>query len=52
MSIDLMRRRMLAAAFAIAGLAADGAMANVPYVSNRLVSVDVYDRVDSSARSA
>ncbi|MFO1303170.1 MAG: hypothetical protein U1F54_05520 [Burkholderiales bacterium] len=49
MSIDLMRRRMLAAAFAIAGLAAGGAMANVPYVSNRLVSVDVYDRVDSSA---
>ena len=49
MSIDLMRRRMLAAAFVVAGLAAGGALAHMPSVGNRLVSVDVYDRVDSSA---
>ena len=49
MSIDLMRRRMLAAAFAITGLAAGAAMAQSPYVGNRLVNVDVYDRVDGTA---
>ena len=49
MSIDIMRRRMLAAAFAITGLAAGAAMAQSPYVGNRLVNVDVYDRVDRTA---
>ncbi len=56
MSIDFMRRRMLAAAFAIAGLAAGGAMAqptqpmSVPaFVKSRLVQVDVYDRNDGRA---
>jgi hypothetical protein len=49
MSIDFMRRRMLAAAFAIAGLAASSAMAQSPYVGNRLVNVDVYDRVAGTA---
>ena len=49
MSIDIMRRRVLAAAFAITGLAAGGAMAQSPYVANRLVNVDVYDRVDGAA---
>ena len=49
MSIDAMRRRMLAAAFAIAGLAAGSALAQSPYVGSRLVNVDVYDRVDGTA---
>jgi hypothetical protein len=49
MSIDFMRRRVLAAAFAIAGLAAGNALAQSPYVGSRLVNVDVYDRVDGTA---
>jgi hypothetical protein len=49
MSIDIMRRRVLAAAFAITGLAAGAALAQSPYVGNRLVNVDVYDRVDGTA---
>ena len=49
MSIDLMRRRVLAAAFAIAGLAAGNAIAQSPYVGSRLVNVDVYDRVDGTS---
>ena len=56
MSIDFMRRRMLAAAFAIAGLAAGAATAQPaqpmyvpPFVKSRLVQVDVYDRNDGRA---
>ncbi|MFO1311007.1 MAG: hypothetical protein U1F41_02970 [Burkholderiales bacterium] len=56
MSIDLMRRRLLAAAFAVAGLAAGGAVAqpaqpmSAPaYVKSRLMQVDVYDRNDGRA---
>jgi len=49
MSIHGISKRMLAAAFAITGLAAGTATAQSPYAGNRLVNVDVYDRVDGSA---